>query len=114
MKKIYPLQAPGKHPDRVLDAVRHEIRQQFKRMRARKLPEGGEVWRFACKLGPDEAQAVDIAEGDLSAAVQQWAAQGATQVYLEVVAESALRGKRPAPGQARGSRSGNASAAEED
>ncbi len=98
MKKIYALQAPGKHPDRVLDAVRHEIRQQFKRLRARALPEGGEVWRFACKLGPDESQAESIAEADLSAAVQRWAEQGATQIYLEVVAQSALRGKRPAPG----------------
>ncbi|MEY2994613.1 MAG: hypothetical protein RL357_1548 [Pseudomonadota bacterium] len=110
MKKIYALQAPGKHPDRVLDAVRHDIRQQFKRLRARALPEGGEVWRFACKMGPDESQAESIAEADLSAAVQRWAEQGATQIYLEVVAHSALRGKRPASG-GQGSRGASDAAA---
>ena len=38
MKKNFPLQAEGKHPDRVLEAVKHEIRKYFKRERNRDVP----------------------------------------------------------------------------
>ena len=33
MRKTYPLRPEGKHPDRVLDAVKHDIRKYQKRER---------------------------------------------------------------------------------
>ncbi|MFY8042823.1 MAG: DUF6172 family protein, partial [Rhodoferax sp.] len=40
MKKTFSLAVEGKHPDRLLDAIKHEIRKYFKRERNRSLPEG--------------------------------------------------------------------------
>ena len=40
MKKTFQLRPEGKHPDRVLDATKHEIRKYLKRERRRDLPEG--------------------------------------------------------------------------
>ena len=40
MKKTYPLTAEGKHPDRVLEAVKPDIRKYFKRERRRPVPAG--------------------------------------------------------------------------
>ena len=42
MRKTFPLRAEGKHPDRVLEAVKHEIRKYIKRERRRDLPEGAD------------------------------------------------------------------------
>ena len=51
MKKNIPLQAKGKHPDRVLEAVKHEIRKYFKRERNRDVPKGVDFWDFDCQVG---------------------------------------------------------------
>ena len=50
MKKTYPLTAEGKHPDRVLEAVKHDIRKYFKRERSRPVPAGADFWDFDCKV----------------------------------------------------------------
>ena len=44
MKKIFQLRPEGKHPDRVLDATKHEIRKYVKRQRRVPLPEGVDFW----------------------------------------------------------------------
>ena len=51
MKKTFQLHVEGKHPDRVLDAIKHEIRKYLKRERRRDLPEGVDYWDFDCKFG---------------------------------------------------------------
>ena len=35
MRKHFPLHIQGRHPDRVLDAVKHEVRKYLKRERKR-------------------------------------------------------------------------------
>jgi len=62
MKKTFPLQAEGKHPDRVLEAVKHDIRKYFKRERGRPVPVGADFWDFDCKVGDiaDTAQVVRV------------------------------------------------------
>jgi hypothetical protein len=41
MKKNFPLHVEGKNPDRVLDAVKHDIRKYFKREKTQPLAERG-------------------------------------------------------------------------
>jgi hypothetical protein len=38
MKKNFPLQIEGKNSERILEAVKHEIRKYFKRERNRAVP----------------------------------------------------------------------------
>ena len=63
MKKTFQLRPEGKHPDRVLDATKHEIRKYLKRERRRDLPEGVDFWDFDCKFGltQDSAEVVHLA-----------------------------------------------------
>jgi Family of unknown function (DUF6172) len=96
MKKTFPLTAEGKNRDRILDAVKHEVRKYIKRERAKALPTGVDFWDFDCKFGA----AADVAEvAHLSAltglmdAVHQ--ANGA-QFYVEIVAKPGVRTARPA------------------
>ena len=69
MRKIYSFKAEGRHPDRVLDAVKHDIRKYLKRERRRDLPEGADFWDFDCRFGPDKNSAEGLLVSTLIAAV---------------------------------------------
>ena len=95
MKKTFPLQIEGKHPDRVLEAVKHDIRKYFKRERSRPVPAGADFWDFDCKVGAsaDSAQAVRV--GAVIEAVDAAVQSGATSVYVEILSKHGIR--VPAP-----------------
>jgi polyphosphate kinase 2 (PPK2 family) len=91
MKKNFPLQAEGKHPDRVLEAVKHEIRKYFKRERNRAVPKGADFWDFDCKVGlnADTAEAVRVSA--VIEAVDAAAKSGAASVYVEILSKHGVR-----------------------
>ncbi len=64
MKKVFPLQQENKHPDRVIEAIKNEIRKYLKRERKKKLPEDAVFWDFDCRFGQtcDDAQSVKPSE----------------------------------------------------
>jgi hypothetical protein len=101
MRKIFLLRADGKHPDRVLEAVKHEIRKYIKRERRRDLPEGADFWDFDCKFGADKEAAAVIAPAELTAALDTLAQAGGEQCYVELLAKPAVWERRPV-GQAAG------------
>jgi hypothetical protein len=91
MKKNFPLQIEGKNPDRVLEAVKHEIRKYFKRERNRALPKEVDFWDFDCKVGltADTAQVVKV-----SAVIENLDAlpkEGAASVYVEILNKHGVR-----------------------
>lgn len=96
MKKNFPLQAEGKNPDRILEAVKHDIRKYFKRERGRPLPVGADFWDFDCKVGvsADSAQAVRV--GAVIEAVDAAAKSGAASVYVEILSKHGIRVPAPA------------------
>ena len=96
MKKTYPLIAEGKHPDRVLDAVKHDIRKYQKRERRRDLPEGADFWDFDCRFGADKDSAQTVHPGELMNLLDALAKDGATQCYVELLAKPGVRKPRPA------------------
>lgn len=75
----------GKHPERVLDAVKHDIRKYFKRERARALPKDVAFWDFDCKIGLDEKSAEVCKVGAVVDTVGALAQGGATSVYVEIM-----------------------------
>jgi Family of unknown function (DUF6172) len=91
MKKNFPLQAEGKHPDRVLEAVKHDIRKYFKRERSRAVPAGADFWDFDCKVGltADTAEAVRVS--GVIEAVDAAAKTGAASVYVEILSKHGVR-----------------------
>ncbi len=91
MKKNFPLQAEGKHPDRVLEAVKHEIRKYFKRERNRALPKGVDFWDFDCKVGLTTDNAEVARVGAVIEAVDAAAKTGATSVYVEILSKHGVR-----------------------
>ena len=91
MKKNFPLQIEGKNADRVLEAVKHEIRKYFKRERNRALPKEVDFWDFDCKVGltADAAEVVKV-----SAVIENLdalAKEGAASVYVEILSKHGVR-----------------------
>jgi hypothetical protein len=94
MRKTFQLRPEGKNPDRVLDAVKHEIRKYIKRERRRELPEGVDFWDFDCKFGTSEATAAVVHLGELTALIDAVAKEAGPQFYVEVVAKHGRRQPR--------------------
>lgn len=95
MKKTYPLSVEGKHPDRVLDAVKHDIRKYFKRERSRPVPVDADFWDFDCKVGTSADTAQGVRVSAVIEAVDAAAKSGASAVYVEILSKHGIR--VPAP-----------------
>lgn len=91
MRKIFPLQIEGRHPDRVMDAVRHEIRKYLKRERRRELPAGADFWDFDCRCGTTRDTAESVHLASLFASIDAVAAAKEPEVYVEILARPAQR-----------------------
>ncbi|HMA07005.1 MAG TPA: DUF6172 family protein [Ramlibacter sp.] len=96
MRKTFQLAVEGKNRDRVVDAVKHEIRKYVKRERRRELPAGVDFLDFDCRFGlaPDSAQAVHL--NGLIPAIDAAVKEGATSCYVEILAKPGHRKARPA------------------
>ena len=95
MRKTFKLQVEGKHPDRVLDAIKHEVRKYLKRERRRDLPEGIDFWDFDCKCGLQAADAEVVHVAALVAAIDALAKTQATSFYIEILAKHGKRTPKP-------------------
>lgn len=97
MRKNYPLHIEGRHPDRVLDAIKHDVRKYLKRERRRDLPEGVDYWDFDCKVGDSKDSAAVVHLSALISSIDAVAQAKAAQVYVEVLATHGKRQARPVP-----------------
>ncbi|MDE3233561.1 MAG: hypothetical protein KGN99_09650 [Pseudomonadota bacterium] len=91
MKKNFPLQIEGKNPDRVLEAVKHEIRKYFKRERNRALPKGVDFWDFDCKVGLTAETAEAVKVSAVIEGLDALAKEGAASVYVEILSKHGVR-----------------------
>jgi hypothetical protein len=96
MRKTFQLAVEGKNRDRVVDAVKHEIRKYVKRERRRELPAGVDFLDFDCRFGlaADSAQAVHL--NGLIPAIDAAVQEGAASCYVEILAKPGHRKAKPA------------------
>jgi len=95
MKKTFQLAVEGKNRDRVLEAVKHEIRKYVKRERRRDLPEGVDFWDFDCKFGAAQEAAEVVHFATLTTHIDALAQAGGAQFYVEILAKHGVRTARP-------------------
>lgn len=89
MKKIFSLHSETKQPERVVDAIKHEIRKYLKRERNKKLPEGAPFWIFECRVGESEERAKEVLVQELIAAIDTASREKWSACYIEIVAKPA-------------------------
>jgi len=89
MKKVYKLTDEKKHEDRVLEAVKNDIRKYVKREKKKDLPDKKLMyWDFDCKVGATAEDAKVISYEELIKGLDAVKATGATEVYVEVMAKA--------------------------
>lgn len=91
MKKTFQLQVEGKNSDRLLDAIKHDIRKYIKRERNKGIPTEFDYITFACKLGNDADSATDIHVGEIIKAVDAIAKTGQDSFYVEIITQYTKR-----------------------
>ena len=96
MRKTFQLQVEGKHPDRLVEAIKHEIRKYIRRERRRVLPEGADFWDFDCRFGAAEASAQAVHLSAITSLIDGMVSDGAPQFYVEVVGKPGQRRPRAA------------------
>ena len=96
MRKTFQLNIEGKNRDRILDAVKHEIRKYIRRERRRTLPEGADYWDFDCRFGPTQ-EAAEVAHlSALTGLIDGVARDAGERFYIEILARPGQRKLRPA------------------
>jgi Family of unknown function (DUF6172) len=95
MKKIFKLNIEGKNRDRVLEAVKHEIRKYVARERRRVLPVGVDYWDFDCKFGLTAESAEVVHFAKITEHINAVAQGAGDQFYLEILAKHGVRRSRP-------------------
>lgn len=94
MKKTFKLHIEGKNSDRVLDAIKHEVRKYVKREKRKTLPVGANYWAFDCKFGVTQDAAEALHLGEITKQMDVVAKAGGDGFYVEILARPAIRTPR--------------------
>ncbi|MEI6759905.1 MAG: DUF6172 family protein [Betaproteobacteria bacterium] len=100
MKKTFLLHIEGKHPERLLEASKHEVRKYVARQRRASLPEGVDYWDFACSFGLSEAEAAPVHFATLIGLMDAAAKADAASFFVAILGKHGHRRPKPAPNSA--------------
>ena len=95
MKKTFPLTLEGKNRDRVVEAVKNDIRKYLARERRKPLPEGVDFWDFDCKFGVSADTAAVVHISALTELINSAVAANGSQLYVELLAKPGVRTAKP-------------------
>ncbi len=96
MKKVFKLTQENKHPDRVLDSIKYDIRRYLKRERGKKLPEDAVFWEFDCKFGKNSTETETISASAIIDHLDKAKAEGWDAFYIEIIARPSSKTKKKA------------------
>ncbi len=88
MKKIYELTAVNKEAERVIEAIKNDIRKYIKREKRKTLPEGMNVWNIDCKFAQNDADPVRIQFQDITKCIDEAAELDCKSIYIELLSNA--------------------------
>jgi len=94
LKKKFELTATNKEPQRVLEAIKNDIRKYIKREKRKPLPEGCNVWNIECKFGQNEDQPQTIEFQDIIKSIDEASQNEAKSIYIELISNAIAREKK--------------------
>ena len=97
MKKTFKLQDEKRHPDRIIEAIKHEIRKYLKRERGKKLPDEEKMfWDFDCKFGENVQSAESVTFNGIIEALDKVSKAGWPECYIEIISRAEVKPPRSA------------------
>ena len=95
VKKIFQLQQEKIHADRVIEAIKHELRKYIKRERKKKLPDSETMyWGFDCKFGQSASSADVCSFDEIIKALSTIQEKEWTECYIEIMATAVDKPKK--------------------
>lgn len=89
MKKTFPLQHPKKKPERIVEAIKHEVRKYTQRERRKTLPEAETMyWDFNCKFGENSTSAATVQFSGIIEGLDTVTESGWESCYIEILAKA--------------------------
>ncbi len=88
MKKVFKFTDMKKNEDRVVEAIKNEIRKYAKREKKKTLSDRATMyWDFDCRIGTTIDNAKELVFEELIKEIDKVKATGATEVYIEILAK---------------------------
>ena len=91
MKKTFQLTQEDKKPERVIEAIKHEIRKYMKRERGKKLPDGADCWELECRFGRDSDETKSVTSREIITALDDAFIREWSHCYIEIIAKATQR-----------------------
>lgn len=91
MKKTFKIEVENKNPDRVVEAIKHEVRKYIKREQRKPLPEDKDFWFFDCKFSKEDEEPKVIEFIDIIKSINEAAEAKCKTFYLEILARAEKR-----------------------
>jgi hypothetical protein len=88
LKKVFALVQENKHPDRIIEAIKHELRKYVKRERNKKLPEGSDFWQLDCKFGKSSDDTVTLSFADIIKELDKAREEDWKECYIEIISKA--------------------------
>ncbi len=95
MKKTFKLNVENKHPDRLLEAIKHEIRKYIKREKRKPLPEDVDFWDLKCKFAKNDETPYSIEFNDITKYINEASNEKCDSFYMEILSTKGIREKKP-------------------
>ena len=91
MKKTFKLNVENKHPDRLLEAIKHEIRKYIKREKRKPLPENVDFWDLKCKFAKNNEEPQIIDFNDITKNINDAASEKCDSFYMEIISTEGIK-----------------------
>jgi hypothetical protein len=86
LKKTFKLQESGKHPDRTMETIKHQLRKYLKREKKKKIQSTNSFWDFECRFGESEDNSKEVTFNDIIKLLDVARAEEWKECYVEILA----------------------------
>ncbi|WP_072680317.1 DUF6172 family protein [Arcobacter sp. LA11] len=93
MKKTFKLNEENKNPDRLLEAIKYEIRKYIKREKRKPLPEDVDFWDLKCKFAKNDEKPEIIDFVDITKCINEASNEKCDSFYMEIISQKGYRVK---------------------
>ena len=93
MKRTFQLTHPKIKPERLIEAVRRDVKKYLKREKRKSLPNGVDYWDFDCKFGTTEVKAEIILVSEISKCISEAEVENLESFYIEILAKPGYKKK---------------------
>jgi len=93
MKKTFKFTHDKIKPERMVEAIKYEVKKYIKRERNKKLTNESDFVDFDCKFGSDIESCSEIKLSEINKYIDEIVAEGVESFYIEVIAKPGYRNK---------------------